>query len=349
MRYLLVGNYGVRNAGDEALREYFLRRYPEVSWQVLSARPREGELPRFPAGIRSLLSLMWLRTVFALSRSNGIVFGGGSLFTDGESLQACIVWIVPVLFARLLRKPYFLAFQGLGPFRTSLGEKISRYAFAHASYVSLRDTASAERSVLWKKNTEVVQSFDPTISLMKNKNPTFRSKNLFVFIPRFSTEWNPKILRKFVEGFERLRKEGFEIRILSMQSHHSGERRLTEKLSHLLSTPVRETVTMDEVLEEFKDATCIITQRYHAIVAAAIVSGIPFLALRQFKGDKLDALAGMCHCPSETLESFDPATLLDTDWEALHERLVSLLGQYGMLVEQGEVTLRAALKSFAAR
>ena len=57
----------------------------------------------------------------------------------------------------------------------------------------------------------------------------------------------------------------------------------------------------------------------------------------------------MCHCPSETLESFDPATLLDTDWEALHERLVSLLGQYGMLVEQGEVTLRAALKSFAAR
>ena len=34
MRLLLVGNYGVGNLGDEALREYFLKRFPEVQGEV---------------------------------------------------------------------------------------------------------------------------------------------------------------------------------------------------------------------------------------------------------------------------------------------------------------------------
>src|SRR3989344_5413694 len=92
VRYLLVSNFGAGNAGDEMLRAYFLRRFPEVTWQVLSARPQSGGLPRVPAGMSSLLSLGWIRTAYALARSSGLVFSGGSLWTDSESLRSCIIW-----------------------------------------------------------------------------------------------------------------------------------------------------------------------------------------------------------------------------------------------------------------
>lgn len=347
MRYLLVGNYGVGNAGDEVLREYFLERYPDVSWAVLSAQPQGDEFPRFPAGLRSFISFRWLRTASALLQSDGLVFGGGSLFTDAESHVASFVWFAHVLFAVLLRKPYFLAFQGIGPFRSPIASAIARFAVRHAAYLSLRDTASAERVLLWKKNTEVVQTFDPSIALLKDQCDINRAKKLFIFIPRFSTGWTPEIQSKFIRIFEGVQQTGAEIRIISMQPYDAGERRLTEKLSHALQIPVHEAIVMEEVVREIEGATCVITERYHGIIAAALACGVPFVALRLRESDKLDALARMCGCQSETLESFQESTLLDRDWIRERERLISLCTQYTKLVEQGESTLKEALKRFA--
>ena len=92
MRYLLVGNYGVGNAGDEILKDYFLERFPGIEWIVCSACPVSGEVWRLPAGVRSFLSFKWLYTLWVLRKSDGMVFGGGSLFTDVESVRACFVW-----------------------------------------------------------------------------------------------------------------------------------------------------------------------------------------------------------------------------------------------------------------
>ena len=349
MRYLLVGNYGVGNAGDEVLRGYFLERYPEVSWHVLSARPQVHEYPRFPAGIRSLLSFRWLKTIPALLHSDGMVFGGGSLFTDAETLFACFVWFSHVLFALLFRKPYFLAFQGIGPFRTGIAAATARFVVRHASYVSVRDTASAERMLPWKKNTEVIQTFDPSISLLKDQCDINRTKKLFVFIPRFSTGWTSEILEKFIRIFREMQQAGAEIRIISMQPYNPSERRLTEKLAHALAIPVHEALVMEEVVRKIEGATCVITERYHGIIAAALACGVPFIALKLREQDKLDALARMCGCPSETLRSFQESVLADRDWIHERERLVSLCAQYSKLVEQGEETLKEALKRFAKK
>lgn len=346
MRYLLVGNYGVGNAGDEVLRSYFTRRYPEVSWSILSEEPMGSELSRFPAGLRSFFSFGWLKTLRALSASDGLVFGGGSLFTDAESRHACFIWLMHVFFCLILRKPYFLAFQGIGPFRSSFAAFSARIAVRFASYLSVRDTASVARIILWKKNTEVVQTFDPAISLLKDTCEVNRTKKLFIFIPRFSSAWNSKTIGKFVRILEGIRREGSELRLISMQPSDPKERRLTERLSHELQVPVTEALVMEEVIWQIQGASCVLTERYHGIIAAALACGIPFLALRLREGDKLDALASMCGAPSETLDSFDESSM-KRDWSGLREKLVSLSAQYGKLVEQGEKTLKDALKRFA--
>ena len=88
-QFLLVGNFGVGNVGDEAIRTYILQAFPEVHWTVLSGdRMQSGDVPRLPYGIRSFLSTAWWKTLRAYRSSDGIVFGGGSLFTDVESKKA---------------------------------------------------------------------------------------------------------------------------------------------------------------------------------------------------------------------------------------------------------------------
>ena len=83
MKCLLVGNFGVGNLGDEALKDYFLQEFSTVDWTVVSADPQgEKEVARLPGGVRSLLKLQWFKTLFAYRSCDAIVFGGGSLFTD---------------------------------------------------------------------------------------------------------------------------------------------------------------------------------------------------------------------------------------------------------------------------
>jgi len=157
MRYLLIGNYGVGNIGDEALREYFFHSYSDVDWTVVSAHPRRGEVPRFPLGVRSLLRPWW-RTFHALHGSDGVVFGGGTLFTDVESVYACVLWWWHAFIARLFGKQVHLAFQGIGPFRTSLGERLARSVVASAATVSVRDLHSFERVKHWRMNKKIILS-----------------------------------------------------------------------------------------------------------------------------------------------------------------------------------------------
>ncbi len=264
MRFVLVGNFGVGNAGDEILREYFLERLPEVEWIVGG-----GEYPRFPSGLRSFLSLRWMRTVSALRKSDGMVFGGGSLFTDVESPRACWVWFCHAIAAWLFRKPILLTFQGIGPFRTRRGRWLAEWVVRRSAFLSVRDGASKERVGRWKKNTDVIQTFDPSILLMDKQKTDLRTKNVINFIPRFSTG---KKQRELVES---LRRSGKEVRVYSLQPGDGWEAEHVRSLRELSSQ---------------LEGECVITQRYHGAIAA-IAAGIPFIAIRQREGDKLDALA----------------------------------------------------------
>ena len=332
--YLLVGNYGVGNAGDEILREYFLERFPEVAWRVLSACPQREELPRFPAGIRSFFSFQWLATFQELRRADGMVFGGGSLWTDSESLSACIIWTVHAGFALFLRKPIFLAFQGIGPFRTKLGEALARWVLKRASFVSVRDVASLQRRESWKMNTKVIQSFDPAFLLLDAKKSDLRIKNVFIFIPRFSSQWTADTRQKFLSFFQGTQREGGTIRILSLCPEDMRERFLCESFAHSLDVSVEEVTSLREVPQLLSGAMCVLTERYHGALAA-LAKGVPFVALRREKGDKLDALAEMCGCPS--------ATVRDVRFPVSAEMLPMKAEECHELALKGEEVLRQAL------
>jgi len=316
MRYLLIGNYGVGNIGDEALREYFFHSYSDVDWTVVSAHPRRGEVPRFPLGVRSLLRPWW-RTFHALHGSDGVVFGGGTLFTDVESVYACVLWWWHAFIARLFGKQVHLAFQGIGPFRTSLGERLARSVVASAATVSVRDLHSFERVKHWRMNKKIILTFDPVISLIHEEKIDRETKNVFVIIPRGNSD------ASFIKQADDSFKEGHFDRavILSLQPGNSDEERLCEKLRSRLGVraavlPVR---TLQELVQAIASGSQVLCQRYHgALVALALKK--PVSIVPQETDDKLSALRQLA------TQSLDRATLLS-------------------LVRDAEDALRSALRS----
>lgn len=290
-RFLLIGNYGVGNLGDEALKEYFLTRYREVSWTIVSAHPQLlREVPRLPCGFRSLFTPWW-RTLLAFAKSDGIVFGGGSLFTDSESSFACFLWWEHVLLARVFRKPVAFAFQGIGPLRTPVGRWFTRAAFRSGAFLSVRDAAAENLAGSFGLSMKVVLSFDPVFSLFGEQNCHEGTKKLFVVIPRANSS----------EKFSQRAREIADARradaalILSLAPGHPEEKRFCASLRSSLRIPaeIRPVVTLADLQAGVCDASFVLAQRYHGALAA-LACRKEVEVLPQAPRDKLAELVREC-------------------------------------------------------
>lgn len=274
------------NLGDEALKEYFLKSFPEVEWVVVSAKPQRGEYPRLPAGIRSLIRPWW-KTLWVLKKSDGIVFGGGSLFTDVESSFACILWWWHAFIARFFFKPIYLVFQGVGPFETKVGEWCARWVVARARFISVRDANSYDCVSSWKKNTKVVRTIDPVISLIQAEKTMAEQKNVIIAIPRKNSG------SAFKKSFEEVTKskQWDEVRILSLQPDDGSEKSVCESLKGASQTPaeVVPIKSLKELSKEVSNGSFVLTQRYHGALAAVALCK-DFEVVSQGEGDKLASL-----------------------------------------------------------
>lgn len=286
MRSLLIGNYGVGNLGDEALKDYFLSAFPEVEWTVLSAHPTAGQLHRLPAGLRSFFTTPWFKTLKAIRRSDAVVFGGGSLFTETESTLACVLWFIHAFAAWVLRTPYCLAFQGVGPFKTGVGKALSRWAFRHASFVSVRDAFSEEQTKEFPMHTKVVRTFDPII-LSVHRDDSEGVKNEIILIPRFNAR------QAFFDAAREVLAAypTAAVTIVTMQPDDHDEDQICQELVRMSGGKgvIRPVTSMSELTKAMSAASLVVSARYHGGLAA-LACRAPLTAVAQAKNDKLSSL-----------------------------------------------------------
>jgi polysaccharide pyruvyl transferase WcaK-like protein len=288
MTFVLVGNYGAQNIGDEALREYFLSAFHEVEWKVVSASPSgPNEVPRLPFGLRSFFT-SWPRTIGAIARSKAAVFGGGSLFTDIESVRACMMWWSYAFIARLFRKPVILAFQGIGPFRTRFGLLLAQWTAKRAVFISVRDDESLKRIEGWDLGCEPTLTFDPAFALFASHPKRTSGGRTLVLIPRTNSDD-----RFFSAAAEKIKERFDTIRILLMQPD-GAEKRVGDRLRALAgsSAVVVAISSVHQLLDEISAASFVLSQRYHGALAALAMS-VPMDTVPQGAGDKMDGLRQM--------------------------------------------------------
>lgn len=289
MRVLLIGNFGVGNLGDEALKDYFLSRYPQVNWRVLSSSPKgPTEFYRLPMGIRSFVSFRWLRTLKEYKDCDAVVYGGGSLFTDAESLFACFLWWAHSIPARILRKPIHLAFQGIGPFKTPLAEWFSYSVCRSAHSLSVRDSLSYARLRSRGLSKKCVQTCDPIYSLFKAKKSDLSTKNLLIIIPRNNS--SQKLANTARISF--LSKHWDEVRVISMKPDDSSEIDFCQRLidTDLKSATLVKVRSIDDLLQNVQESVLVVSERYHGALAA-LALGKKVEIVAQSDGDKLSSLS----------------------------------------------------------
>ena len=285
MRCVLVGNYGAGNIGDEALRQYFLSAFSEIDWTVVSVLPKDAnEVPCLPAGCRSLFRPWW-RTIGAFWSADAIVFGGGSLFTDSESVFACLLWGWHAFVALLFRKPIILAFQGVGPFRHAFAAWVARSVFERAIFISVRDELSLQRMASWKCNNRPILTFDPAFAPFSTYTKAQGTKKILGIIPRANAD------EEFFTVLEKtLREPWDEVRLLLMQPDH--ELLVMERITRIVPSTilhVEEGRSVDQFLCSLSGVSLLITQRYHGALAGMAL-GIATTICSQRMGDKLDSL-----------------------------------------------------------
>ncbi|MCK5021368.1 MAG: polysaccharide pyruvyl transferase family protein [Candidatus Peribacteraceae bacterium] len=288
MNLLLVGNYGVGNLGDEALKEYFLNTFPEHNWEVISANPSSNnEYYRLPAGIRSFFRFKWIKTLTVLWKSDAVVFGGGSLFTDSESSLACVIWGIHAFFAYIFGKKIIFAFQGIGPLKKHRSKLITRWVLRRSSFISVRDEVSFNLAKTMVKNKKIIQSFDPIYSAVVREEYDLRAQKVFIAIPRNNSD------ATFENHLTNLLKSGRweEVNILSLQPENNTEKRFCESLKKLINLPTKiiPVRSLDNLSKEVSKGSFILSQRYHgALIALAF--GRELKVVQQRENDKLSSI-----------------------------------------------------------
>lgn len=285
MKAVLIGNYGVGNFGDEALREYFVHTFTEVEWTVIAQRHGPSAIVRLPFGLRSLFLTPWWKTVRAIRAADVVVFGGGTLFADGESIRACLIWGFHVLVIRVLGTPYFLSFQGVGPFHGRFAAWLSRWAFRGASFVSIRDAASFERIRTWNLPCAPVETCDPVFLGFSRSARPRHPKGTVVLIPRDNSGQPFRdAARALLDGMASVGR----IDIASFKPNDPRERAVLDALvEDHPAARVHEIRDTRDLMEMLSTAEHCVTERFHGALAAA-AAGIPTTVVSRDAGDKLD-------------------------------------------------------------
>ncbi len=182
MQTSLVGNYGVKNLGDELMLQGFFDVlhgvHPECTLHILSGHPEEyantsgiKATAFMPMGRSILRGQEFSHTLFAYKQSSAVFFGGGGLFTD-EKWKAPLIWFWQMLWAtKFFTKKHVWVSQSVGPLKTWLGRALTRFVANRASHIIVRDQASVEVLASLHIKTPVQLLPDLAFMLRKKQPP----------------------------------------------------------------------------------------------------------------------------------------------------------------------------------
>ncbi len=167
MRLLLSGYYGFGNTGDEAILEAVVagirRSIPEAELCVLSADPTATAQRH---GLEAANRWDVAAQLRQIRMADALIQGGGGLYQDSTSRLSVLYYLNQLWMARLLRTPYVILAQGVGPLRSTVLRSALVSSFAKARLLTLRDHASAGDLEQWGLRTPPpVVTADPVLQL----------------------------------------------------------------------------------------------------------------------------------------------------------------------------------------
>lgn len=295
MKIGLIGNYGATNIGDGSILRAILKSHPDHEFTVFSSNPSSTHkdlgvksAPIFPLGLRSFFRYGFKRSIKALHSVDAVILGGGGLMQD-EYLFACFLWAWQIFWVKLFKKPLFIYATGIGPLKTWIGKKLTKWIYSYASGITVRDHTSQNylhKLGLSLDNIEITS--DPAFLFKYVEQEHSRQPHTYIISLRPWLKYNHKIIFTFTHYIEKLKKEkNAKFIFVCMQSIKEHDHRIIDPLIKKVGGVLLKPRHFSELLETMKQAEFAIGMRYHFLIAA-ILTNTPALAISY--SHKVDSL-----------------------------------------------------------
>jgi polysaccharide pyruvyl transferase CsaB len=341
-RILFLGTHGQANIGDELLLTTFLHQLGHEHRYVVNSYDPERTRAQFEPDV-DIEVIATTGDRWALLRHlvscDAVVFGGGSIVKElyrsvGRWRYATLVMVLAlVVVARVARRPVLLCGIGVGPIDTRFGRLLAAVIVRTASLVSVRDAASYDmcRSI-GARPDRVVRIPDPAfvnradhllpaggLDAPAGIDPNGRVRialNLNRDIAN-GDRWD-EVLAELTETFELVAaRVPIEIHALPMQSEFKDHDDATVLRAFLAGHPewnpvVHDTTDHHDVAAIIAGCDVVVSERFHAIVVAAILGRPTIGLLYDIKVAELADQLGIGGRSVDINAPFDPAGLADT-------------------------------------
>lgn len=315
-RIHLVGYFGVRNVGDDAILAAIEAAATTLGVEIASFADRGASTdPRaVPTGFRGLPA-----QIRAIRRADRVVLGGGGILKD-EGMRLPVELLITALLARAFGRRLTLLAVGVGPFYRPLGRFLVTAVARLAHVRTVRDAASADalrslgvgRVVVGADPVFAADLADAAVTRPAGTDGEAAGQVLVSVRPWFHTldedrrQANEGALRSGLSaGLEPLRAAGWAIRFVPLYWPRDRDA-ATELVAAWPAGPSVEVldapIDWTGLLEAVAAADLVVAMRYHALAAAAI-TGRPVVAIAY--EPKVAALAADLGVPTIAVD--DPA------------------------------------------
>lgn len=291
-KIVISGYYGFANAGDEAMLTAIvksLRKAEEsVDLTVISGNPHSTATKHQVASIHRFSPL---KIYSALASCDLLLSGGGSLLQDVTSKKSLLYYLAIIWLGKMLDKKVMLFAHGIGPIRSGILRKLTKFVCSKADLITVRDTDSLEElERLGVALDKVRLTADAVLTLAQaNKEQGVELLQKFnvsqtkpvVAISVRSWGSSDKYLQEIGKAVDALvASKGVQIVLLPLQ--YPADVIACKKLQQFMKC--KETVILDTAFdtEQFLalmgNFSLLIGMRLHALIFAAVME-VPFIAL----------------------------------------------------------------------
>ena len=268
-RFVLSGYFGFKNFGDEAILSVIVQKLKEYNHRitVISSNPQytTGKFKH----IRSVYTFNIPDIIGAISKSDCLISGGGSLLQDTTSIKSLLYYLFIIFIALLLRKQVIIFAQGIGPISNSFGQLLTKNILKHCNYVSVRDIKSFELLNSWGIKSELL--CDPVFSTKiedrgKTSTVGIQLRNSKGMNEDFIDRLAQKVSKQFANK---------DIEIYSFQNEIDLEvcKKFQKALSMLnpdIKTILYKDLSDEEIINKISKNEYLIAMRFHAIIIGLI-------------------------------------------------------------------------------
>lgn len=307
-RFVLSGYFGFKNFGDEAILSVLINKLKDSKHHITVISSDPEYTMKSYKHINSVYTFKITDIIGAISKSDVLISGGGSLLQDVTSLKSLIYYLLIIFIGLFFRKKVVVFAQGIGPINNSIGLFMTKSLLKHCSYVSVRDEKSFELVKSWGINADLL--CDPVFSTSINTNS--KENTVAVQLRNFKTmneDFIDRLAQKICQEFS-----DKKIEIYSFQDEIDTE--ICKKLEtaiNLLNSDIKTVLytnlTNEETIEKLAKAQYIIAMRFHAIIIGLIAKSkilainydikvekiakefnLPMIDLKRDFGDKFEIL-----------------------------------------------------------